>query len=291
MKFLITGGLGHIGSYLARWIDKKHDITIVDNLSTQRYCSLTNMSRKFEFIDKCFTEIDESVIQSADVIVHLAAITNATLSFQNDDIEIVNKKLTKEFVHKCKNKFFIFPSSTSVYGVSKDIVYEDDESYINPQSPYAESKIYIESVIKKCCEQYSILRFGTIFGVSIGMRFHTAINKFCYQAAFNQPLTIWKDNYKKIRPYLGIKDACRAIEHIANSKILNQTYNVVTQNKRLDDIVAIINQIKNVEINFVDTPLLNQYSYIVSDKKIRETGYTPYDNMEEDIKHTIRLLS
>ena len=47
--------------------------------------------------------------------------------------------------------------------------------------------------------KFIILRFGTIYGVSSGMRFHTAVNKFCYQAAFNKPLTVWKTalNQKK----------------------------------------------------------------------------------------------
>ena len=40
--------------------------------------------------------------------------------------------------------------------------------------------------------KYLILRFGTIFGTSVGMRFHTAINKFCYEVVMKRPLTIWK---------------------------------------------------------------------------------------------------
>ena len=45
MKILITGGLGHIGSYLLENIDKIKfikKIYIIDNLSTNRYCSLFN---------------------------------------------------------------------------------------------------------------------------------------------------------------------------------------------------------------------------------------------------------
>ena len=59
-----------------------------------------------------------------------------------------------------------------------------------------------------------ILRLGTIFGVSKGMRFHTAVNKFCYQAAFKKPLTIWKTAYDQKRPYLDLQDACAVVEFI-----------------------------------------------------------------------------
>ena len=58
MKILITGGLGHIGSYLLENIDKIKfikKIYIIDNLSTNRYSSLFNLpktKKKFIFIKK-----------------------------------------------------------------------------------------------------------------------------------------------------------------------------------------------------------------------------------------------
>jgi nucleoside-diphosphate-sugar epimerase len=48
MKILITGGLGHIGSYIIENINKikiLKKIYIIDNLSTQRYCSLFNLPK------------------------------------------------------------------------------------------------------------------------------------------------------------------------------------------------------------------------------------------------------
>ena len=48
MKILITGGLGHIGSYIIENINKIRilkKIYIIDNLSTQRYCSLFNFKK------------------------------------------------------------------------------------------------------------------------------------------------------------------------------------------------------------------------------------------------------
>ena len=48
MKILITGGLGHIGSYLLENINKfklVKKIYIIDNLATNRYCSLFNIPK------------------------------------------------------------------------------------------------------------------------------------------------------------------------------------------------------------------------------------------------------
>ena len=49
MNILITGGLGHIGSHLIRRLPPDMDIVVVDDLSSQRYCSLFNLNRKIKF--------------------------------------------------------------------------------------------------------------------------------------------------------------------------------------------------------------------------------------------------
>ena len=131
----------------------------------------------------------------------MAAITNAEKSFENEAEVLKNnlngtRKIT-EFVKK-NNVGLIFASSTSVYGNQFKIINSKNNlSYLNPQSPYAKSKILEEELIQSKLKKYCIMRFGTISGLSDGIRFHTAVNKFCYQAAFNKPLSIWTKFYKK----------------------------------------------------------------------------------------------
>jgi nucleoside-diphosphate-sugar epimerase len=111
--------------------------------------------------------------------------------------------------------------------------------------------------------------------------------------ATEKPLTIWKQNYNHVRPYLGINDAVNSIIFFINSTddCWNDTYNVLTSNYSLCDIIEIIRDIeKNVTIKFIDTPLKNQYSYKVSNKKIKKLGYSFKDNMHESIKQTLQLL-
>jgi nucleoside-diphosphate-sugar epimerase len=297
MNILITGGCGHIGSYLIRKLPLKYKITVVDNLLTQRYCSLFDLDRRIKFIEKDIDELTTEDIIGTDIVIHLAAITNAEGSFKNkEEIENVNIVKTEKFIELCRKvriPYFVFPSTTSVYGVSADVVYEDDDSVINPQSPYAETKIKIENFLKIQNDMnYLILRFGTIFGNSVGMRFHTAINKFCYEVSLGNPLTIWGQNYEQVRPYLGLNDAVRSIIHFLNNKeYFNQTYNIVTGNYELSDVVKLIEKVTGkVELNMVDTPLLNQFTYDVSDDKARKTGFKPKDKLEVFIKKTLNML-
>ena len=290
---LITGGLGHIGSKLIRELTNNYNVTVVDDFHTQRYCSLFDLAKPINFIESSFVDTPEDIIEKSDIIIHLAAITNASKSFGNKDLEDVNIQYTKEFIDKCTditNGTFIFPSYTSVYGVASELVTEDNDDYLNPQSPYAESKIEIERYLSTKDINHIILRFGTIFGCSPGMRFHTAINKFCYQAALREPLTVWEQNYEQYRPYLGINDCIRAINLFANSDIKNQTYNVITDNFKLSEIIDYIKSVTPIDLNMVDTPLINQYSYKVNVDKLLSLGFAPQDSLHKEISSTVGML-
>ena len=196
MKIIITGALGHIGSYLIRNLHKsfpKCEILMIDNLLTQRYSSLFNLPSivKFRFIEGDINQMDlVDIFKDANVVIHLAAITDAASSFENAKaLENNNYNSTKRIAEVClaTNTNMIMLSSTSVYGTQSKIIDEDCSlSDLAPQSPYAETKLKEELLIQKLNKDYGlnciILRFGTIYGASIGMRFHTAVNKFCWQA-------------------------------------------------------------------------------------------------------------
>jgi nucleoside-diphosphate-sugar epimerase len=293
-KILITGGCGHIGSHLIKSLEiNKYNLVVVDNMLTQRYCSLFNLETPIKFIEKDIKDINYTDLENIDIVIHLAAITNAAGSFNNkEEVEKINYKQTKKFIDTCEQAGckFIFPSSTSVYGVAADIVYEDEDKFLNPQSPYAESKINIENYLKENISNYLILRFGTIFGISEGMRFHTAINKFCYEASLGRPLTVWKQNYEQYRPYLGLEDAIKVLNKFLEENHWNETYNVLTGNYKLKDIINYISEIMKVNLKMVDTPLLNQFSYKVSDEKIKKIGFEPDEDLRDNIIRTLRTL-
>ena len=133
---------------------------------------------------------------------------------------------------------------------------------LKPQSPYAESKLKEEKLLRSLHNsglQSIICRFGTIFGASPGMRFHTAVNKFCWQAAMRQPLTIWRTAYDQKRPYLELGDAVRAIVHIIEHDLFDGTiYNVLTLNATVRNLVEAIRKLlPNFYLTFVDSPIMN----------------------------------
>jgi nucleoside-diphosphate-sugar epimerase len=306
MKFVITGALGHIGSRLVRELPlllPDIDIVMIDDLSTQRYCSLFNLPTQttYTFIQGDLLKLDlKSIFAGAGVVIHLAAITNATKSFDNQEqVEYVNYTTSLRVAETCvaiNAKMFLI-SSTSVYGTQKSQVDENCSSdELNPQSPYATTKLKEEVMVKQKCLkeglQGIILRLGTIFGASSGMRFHTAVNKFCWQAVMGTPLTVWETAYNQKRPYLDLVDAIRAIAFFVTSNQFNgKVYNVVTLNATVKEVVNSIQEfIPNLKIKFVTNKIMNQLSYEVLPAHLNEENFIFKGNLKQGLKDTISLL-
>ncbi len=306
MKIAITGALGHIGSRLIRELPsafRDAEIVMLDDLSTQRYCSLFGLppEERYRFVEADILTADlEATFAGCDVVVHLAAITDATTSFEKRDlVEQVNVLGTRRVAEAClkTGSALIFPSTTSVYGTQQAEVDEEcAPSELRPQSPYAESKLEAERLLTELGEaeglRFITCRFGTIFGVSPGMRFHTAINKFCWQAALGQPITVWRTALHQSRPYLDLADAMEAIKLIFVRGLYDRRiYNVLTLNTTVQEIVKVLtSSAPDVTIRYVDSRIMNQLSYVVADRRFRAQGFTPRGCLEEGVEATIRLL-
>lgn len=306
MKFVITGALGHIGSYVLRQLPQHYpgcSIVLLDNLMTQRYSSLFDLpsTADYQFHEVDVTRADlDPYIADADLVLHLAAITNAAGSFSNqEEVENNNFYATKQVAAACARQGtpLLHLSSTSVYGTQEATVAEDcSESELQPQSPYAETKLREEKHLiesgKRDNLRFVICRFGTICGTSPGMRFHTAVNKFCWQATMGQPITVWKTALHQKRPYLALSDAFDAIRFIHDNSLFDgEVYNILSANLTVNDIVEMIkSHVPELDVEFVDTQIMNQLSYEVENNKIRERGLELTGSVNDCVHDTIELL-
>jgi UDP-glucose 4-epimerase len=304
-RILITGALGHIGSKFIHSIrpGEYKEVVLLDNLSTQRYCSLFSLPQNvpFRFMDLDILKADlEPLLKGVDVVLHLAAITDAANSFDiSDKVEQINFEGTERVLRGClaNNCSVVFVSTTSVYGTQEKSVDENcSAEELRPQSPYAASKLKAERLLQRLGEtegiKFVICRLGTIYGISIGMRFHTAINKFCWQAIMGRPITVWRTALHQKRPYLELNDAVRAFHFIIKNGLFDQNiYNLVTENLTVNSVVKLIEKyVREIEIEYVDAQIMNQLSYEVSSLRFRKQGFEFAGSVEEGIKETIKLL-
>jgi UDP-glucose 4-epimerase len=306
MKIVVTGAIGHIGSYLVRDLAEQFpgaEIVMIDNMMTQRFPSLFNLSAlgRYRFIEGDVTRIDlQPILKGAHVLIQLAAITDAAGSFDKADLlEANNYQATMRVAEACaKNGTrLIALSSTSVYGTQNEVVAEDcSADELKPQSPYAITKLKEEQLITKLYLDGGLkaisCRFGTIFGASPGMRFHTAVNKFCWQAVMGQPITVWRTAYDQKRPYLDLVDAARAIAFIIRKDLFDgRIYNVLTHNATVRQVVDIVREfVPDLQVNFVDSQIMNQLSYTVSRERFMAEGFVFSGDLRRGIGETIGLL-
>jgi nucleoside-diphosphate-sugar epimerase len=305
MKLLITGALGHIGSRLMHSLRPGDfdEVVLLDNLATQRYGSLFNLPDqvRFRFVeaDICAVPL-EKIFAGVDVVIHLAALTNAAGSFEmQGEVERVNFQGTERVARACvaAGCRLVFLSTTSVYGVQTEVVDEfcPLES-LKPQSPYADSKIRSEGLLAElgCSHglRFVICRFGTVYGVSPGMRFHTAVNKFAWQACAGLPVTVWRSALHQRRPYLDLGDAVRALRFVIERDGFDrEIYNVLTDNLTVNDVLeALRTFVDDVKVDFVDTKIMNQLSYTVANARFRALGFEFTGDYRQALGDTVRRL-
>ena len=306
MKIVVTGAIGHIGSFVIRDLAVQFsgaEIVMIDNMMTQRFPSLFNLPAlgRYRFIEADVTTLDlRPVLQDAHAVIHLAAITDAAGSFDKAaQLEANNYQSTVKVANACLEAGvrLIALSSTSVYGTQNEVVAEDcSPDELKPQSPYAITKLKEEQLVTKLCAEKGLkaisCRFGTIFGASPGMRFHTAVNKFCWQAAMGLPITVWSTAYDQKRPYLDLFDASRAIAFIIRKDLFDgRIYNMLTHNATVRQVVETIREfVPDLQVTFVDNIIMNQLSYEVSCERFLSEGFAFAGDLRRGIGETIGLL-
>jgi UDP-glucose 4-epimerase len=255
----------------------------------------------FRFVEADILQADlPRLFTGMDAVVHLAAITNAAGSFAiQEQVEAVNHTGTERVAEAClaAGARLVFLSTTSVYGTAKEVVDESaSEADLKPQSPYALSKRRAELLLAELGARRGLrsvsLRFGTIYGASIGMRFHTAVNKFCLQATLGEPVSVWRTALDQKRPYLELGDAVRALRFVLERELFDgQIYNVLTDNLTVRDIVDTIRRfVPELELAFVDAAIMNQLSYTVSCDKFRRLGFRFEGDLVAGIGETLERL-
>jgi nucleoside-diphosphate-sugar epimerase len=179
----------------------------------------------------------DAALRGADAVVHLAAVVGEqACSLDEASAVAINRDAAISILRSAEEqgvKRFIFLSTCSNYGISDPESLADETSALNPQSLYARTKVDVE---KSCLAHdgqltATVLRFGTICGLSARMRFDLLINEMAAAAASGRTIDIYKP--EAWRPFLHVADAARAIRHVLNADreiVARRVFNVVGEN-------------------------------------------------------------
>jgi UDP-glucuronate 4-epimerase len=226
-KVLITGGAGFIGSHLIDFLidDGNYSITCIDNFDDFYDPEIKRRNIEAHIDNVNFKLIEEDITnqnlitrleKQYDIIVHLAAKAGVRPSIQNpvlyQHVNVVGLQNILEIARLTSVKQFVFGSSSSVYGINKDIPWKESNKELMPVSPYASSKIAGEWLGKSFSQLYGLrfiaLRFFTVYGPR--QRPDLAINYFTQKIIKGEPIDFFGDG-NTIRDYTYIKDIVAGI--------------------------------------------------------------------------------
>lgn len=292
MKVLVVGGAGYLGSVLCRdLLDKGYEVRVLDNLTYGFWGVYDLISNPdFEFITGDIRNLKSvmEAVKGVDAVIHLAGIVGdpASALSPEDTVEI-NHLSTQVIAEVCKYynvERFIFASTCSVYGDSDTQGLLTEESLTNPLSLYAEMKLMSEkAIMEKANSIFSptILRMGTLYGVSQRMRFDLVVNLFAINAVINRKLTLFGGEQK--RCFCHVKDASDAYISCLESpieKVNNQIFNVSTENLRIIDLAREVVERVHGAVLTIDEKKVDARSYITSSEKIRDLlDWSPVNNI------------
>ncbi|AXM89531.1 UDP-glucose 4-epimerase GalE [Anoxybacillus ayderensis] len=170
---LICGGAGYIGSHAVyRFIEKGEQVVVVDNLQTGHRKAVHSDALFYEgdIRDRHFLS-DIFKKHEIDTVIHFAAHSLVGESVQNPLAYYNNNVYGTEVLLDVMNehgvKQIVFSSTAAVYGEPKHIpIQEEDET--NPESPYGETKLAMEKMMKWANIAYGIryisLRYFNVAG-------------------------------------------------------------------------------------------------------------------------------
>ena len=256
---LITGGAGYIGSYLtSELLRANYRVTVLDSLLFGGESLVPFLHHpNFHFIKADVTEpraVKDSLKdswQKPDAIVHLAAIVGfpACQAVGKQVAWRYNVEATKTVFGQAADvgvERFVFASTYSNYGLSPEGKPVTEESPLNPQSLYAETKIASEEFLlrqKDASCAPLIFRFATLYGLSPRTRFDLIVNQFVLEAFTRRELIIYQRGYS--RSFVHIHDVVRGVMmglEAERSKICGEIFNLGTDdgNYSKDDIVRLV---------------------------------------------------
>ncbi len=278
---LVTGGAGYVGAVLVpKLLHAGYFVKVIDLfLYGDHVLSSVKDHPGLEQIkgDIRDSKLLRRIIPGCDSIIHLACISNDPSFELNPELgKSINYDAFIPLVDIARDdgvNRFVYASSSSVYGVKKEINVTEDLS-LEPLTDYSKYKALCEEILlKKRTDSFKtlILRPATVCGYSPRMRFDLTVNILTNHAVNKGKITVFGG--AQMRPNIHIEDMTdiyvKSLQW-SDSDINGKVYNAGYHNHSVRDIANIVRDVvgENVEIATQSTE--DERSYHISSKKIRE---------------------
>ena len=303
-KIIITGGLGYIGTELCKLysgVSWHHKVIVIDNrFISERVNQIRNWNMEFIQGDILDKNLVKKYFEDADVVHHLAGITNvprtkSESSEANDQKikevgEIGTQNILDVISNKCK---IIFPSTHVVYeGIDEVKTDIKEDEITKPVLSYSTSKAVNEKQLKKSGKNYIILRLGSVYGYSTdSMRIDIMPNLFSKIASQNGTLKLFAAG-RQIKSLVPLIDVARCFKFMEEkSEIKSETFNLTKETLTVKEVAEVCKK-HNPKISLKETnDEVPNLGFSLSNKKILNTGFKFLYNLDQNIKEMIQKWS
>jgi UDP-glucuronate 4-epimerase len=226
MKLLVTGGAGFIGSHLVEALVSRGEmVSVIDNFNDfydpvikRSNVSAFPPSVRLHEIDLCdqTSVVATLTKEKPDAIVHLAARAGVRPSVLFPELYLqTNIFGTFNLLEAARQNGisrFIFASSSSVYGATRDLPFREDQPLLQTLSPYASTKLAGEHICSTYSHLYGFqvvcLRFFTVYGPR--QRPDLSIHRFTHLIANGKPIEVYGDG-SAARDFTYVDDTIQGV--------------------------------------------------------------------------------
>ncbi len=306
MPYLVTGGAGFIGSHLVEALLARGERVIcVDNFNTYY-----NPARKHRNIaharEHPHCTVIEADIRDTDVmeqifathqprrVAHLAAMAGPRPSIENpilyESVNIGGTVTLLNIAQRYHVQSFVFASTSSVYGETQKLPFEETDSTDRPLSPYAASKKASEVLAYTFHRLYgmpvTVVRFFTVYGPRgrPDMTPYLFVDKMIH----NQPITLFNGGEQLYRDYTYIDDIISGVIAALDAGLAYEIINLGNSKPvLLREFVDVLEQLTGhtAIVNAVPLPLTDPpITYADTTKARHLLGYHPQTTISEGLE-------
>lgn len=281
MRVFLTGHKGYVGTILVPMLlEAGHEPVGMDSdLYEQCTFGDDNAIQLIPETKKDIRSLERSDLEGFEAVIHLAGLSNDPLGDLNPELTMdINHAASVRLAHLSKEagvKRFIFSSSCSNYGAAGESMI-NEESDLNPVTPYGISKVRVEEDVSKLADaEFSPVypRSATVYGVSPRLRFDLVVNNLVAWA-FTTGKVFLKSDGTAWRPLLHVRDMAHAfvaILHAPREAVHNQKFNIgqTEENYRIRDVADIVGEtVPGSQVKYADGAEADQRCYKVDCGKL-----------------------
>ncbi len=305
MKLFVTGGAGFIGSNFIRYLLSQRKGFQIVNYDKLTYAgNLANLEDiaddpNYAFVrgDICDAPAVEKALQGCQAVVHFAAESHVDRSIY-EPAPVIETNVTGTFIMLQVAKAqrverFLHISTDEVYGDLPPGAFADENSPLQPSSPYSASKAGSDLLVRSYVRTFGFPALITRSSNNYGP--YQFPEKFLplmiTNALDGKSLPIYGDG-KQQRDWLHVEDNCRGVLAVLERGRIGEVYNIggteVEENLTVARHLLRLTGKPESLLSYVkDRPGHDRRYALRCDKMTKELGWTPSVTLEDGLRRTI----